>query len=146
MGCHPSHWRTHIFQDGFLLTTNQLWFMVEVNGNSKPTNITGGTLPCRIEKGQFASIPLYRIDCSIFLIFLEVAIGRVLKSWIFFMWIEKNWFWGSLGFHMDPSNHVSIWTKRLRVVILEAAHLQEWTDILLQGFCEANISMGISGS
>ena len=66
-------------------TTNQLWFMVEVNGNSKPTNITGGTLPCRIEKGQFASIPLYRIDCSIFLIFLEVAIGRVLKSWIFFM-------------------------------------------------------------
>jgi len=24
MGCHPSHWRTHIFQDGFL-TTNQIW-------------------------------------------------------------------------------------------------------------------------
>ena len=44
------------FKMFFLLTTNQLWFMVEVNGNSKPTNITGGTLPCRIEKGQFASI------------------------------------------------------------------------------------------
>ena len=24
MGCHPSHWRTHIFQDGYS-TTNQLW-------------------------------------------------------------------------------------------------------------------------
>ena len=24
MGCHPSHWRTHIFQDGFC-TTNQHW-------------------------------------------------------------------------------------------------------------------------
>ena len=23
-------------------TTNQIWFMVEVNGNDKPTNITGG--------------------------------------------------------------------------------------------------------
>ena len=23
MGCHPSHWRTHIFQDGFC-TTNQI--------------------------------------------------------------------------------------------------------------------------
>ena len=25
MGCHPSHWRTHIFQRG-RYTTNQLWF------------------------------------------------------------------------------------------------------------------------
>ena len=24
MGCHPSHWRTHIFQDGYC-TTNQFW-------------------------------------------------------------------------------------------------------------------------
>ena len=24
MGCHPSHWRTHIFQDGYC-TTNQIW-------------------------------------------------------------------------------------------------------------------------
>ena len=23
MGCHPSHWRTHIFQDGYC-TTNQV--------------------------------------------------------------------------------------------------------------------------
>ena len=25
MGCHPSHWRTHMFQDGFL-TTNQFGY------------------------------------------------------------------------------------------------------------------------
>jgi len=27
MGCHPSHWRTHIFQDGYC-TTNQLLLLV----------------------------------------------------------------------------------------------------------------------
>ena len=26
MGCHPSHWRTHIFQDGYC-TTNQIHFL-----------------------------------------------------------------------------------------------------------------------
>jgi hypothetical protein len=40
MGCHPSHWRTHIFQDGFL-TTNQIidpFFMVKL---VKPPFFTG---------------------------------------------------------------------------------------------------------
>jgi hypothetical protein len=31
MGCHPSHWRTHIFQDGYC-TTNQL-IIIEIFNN-----------------------------------------------------------------------------------------------------------------
>jgi len=59
MGCHPSHWRTHIFQRGRVETTNQDWFekhpLELMSRNSSPTKHSW--IPCRTRQLWWVKSP-----------------------------------------------------------------------------------------